>query len=152
MDRIASFCVNHDILTKGMYISRCDGDITTFDIRFCLPNSGSYLRYACIHSIEHLMATILRNGPMSDKVVYFGPMGCRTGFYLLLRNTLPQDALTLTQKALTAASEWDKPLPGTDKIECGNYLEHDVSAAKSACREMAELLSRLTGADMVYKI
>ena len=85
MKKIASFTVNHDILEKGIYISRIDGDIVTYDIRMKKPNSRDYLGNGELHTIEHLFATFARNSEISDSVIYVGPMGCRTGFYLLLR-------------------------------------------------------------------
>ena len=84
LKQIASFQVDHRKLTEGMYTSRVDGDVVTYDIRMVRPNCGAYLGYGAIHSFEHLFATYVRSGPQSDKVIYAGPMGCRTGFYLLL--------------------------------------------------------------------
>ena len=87
MKRIASFEVNHDKLKPGMYTSRIDGDITTYDIRMVKPNCGTYLPYPAIHSFEHLFATYVRSSELSDQVIYVGPMGCRTGFYFLVEFT-----------------------------------------------------------------
>jgi len=88
MERIASFCVDHNTLVPGMYLSRKDGDVLTWDIRMKTPNKGSYLSPACAHTIEHLFATYARNSAFQDSVIYVGPMGCRTGFYLLTDSTV----------------------------------------------------------------
>ena len=86
MDRIASFSVNHDKLEKGIYVSRIDGDVVSYDVRMKKPNGGDYLESPAMHTFEHLFATYARNSRFSDSVIYVGPMGCRTGFYLLLRD------------------------------------------------------------------
>ena len=88
MERIASFTVDHNVLAPGLYLSRRDGNVVTFDLRFKKPNTGDLLTNAEMHSVEHIIATLLRNSPQKDAVVYFGPMGCRTGFYLLLTGDL----------------------------------------------------------------
>ena len=86
MEKIASFCVDHDKLCPGIYVSRQDGDITTYDIRVCTPNHPPFMENAVMHTIEHLFATMARNSEYADQVIYFGPMGCRTGFYFLVRD------------------------------------------------------------------
>lgn len=91
MDKIASFTVDHNKLKKGMYISRIDGDIVTYDIRMKKPNAGDYLENKELHTIEHLFATFARNSAIKDSVIYVGPMGCRTGFYLLLRDNVGKE-------------------------------------------------------------
>lgn len=95
MERIASFQVNHDTLEPGVYVSRIDGDITTYDMRFIKPNTPPFLPNPVMHTIEHLFATYSRNSKYADKVIYFGPMGCRTGFYFLVRDMSQEDALEL---------------------------------------------------------
>ena len=92
MKKIASFTINHDTLEKGMYISRIDGDVVTYDIRMKKPNGGDYLQMSAAHTLEHLFATYARNSRQKDQVIYVGPMGCRTGFYLLLRVLFVQSA------------------------------------------------------------
>ena len=96
MERIASFCVDHTKLDRGMYLSRQDGDVLTWDIRMKKPNQGDYLSTAAAHTLEHLFATYARNSAFQDGVIYVGPMGCRTGFYLLTRGLTPAQALELT--------------------------------------------------------
>ena len=88
MKRIASFSVDHDAIVPGMYVSRIDGDAVTYDLRTRKPNCGDYMSNLTMHSVEHMLATLLRNSECGDEVIYFGPMGCRTGFYLILRDTV----------------------------------------------------------------
>ena len=95
MERIASFQVNHDTLEPGVYVSRIDGDITTYDMRFIKPNTPPFLPNPVMHTIEHLFATYSRNSKYADKVIYFGPMGCRTGFYFLVRECRRKMPLSL---------------------------------------------------------
>ncbi|HNX15011.1 MAG TPA: S-ribosylhomocysteine lyase [Oscillospiraceae bacterium] len=151
MEKIASFTVNHNHLTQGIYTSRKDGDIVTYDLRFRRPNREAVLSNAALHTIEHLMATVLRNGCLKDKVIYFGPMGCRTGFYLLLRGAKPADAIRVTVEALKSVSEWDGEIPGAAEAECGNYKEHDLIAAKKEAAAMADILKNWTENDLVYR-
>ena len=100
MKKIASFTVNHDKLKKGMYVSRIDGDVVTYDIRMKMPNAGDYLTNGAMHTFEHLFATYARNSAYSDAVIYVGPMGCRTGFYFLLRDSVSRmEALRLVQES-----------------------------------------------------
>ena len=113
MKTIKSFCVDHDVLKKGMYISRIDGDVVTYDLRMVVPNQGPYLENAGLHTFEHLLATYVRNSSWSDAIVYAGPMGCRTGFYLLTRDTMSHaEALRLVQEAMAFISAFDAPIPG----------------------------------------
>jgi len=151
MEKIASFTVNHNHLTQGMYTSRKDGDIVTYDLRFRRPNREAVLSNAALHTIEHLMATVLRNGELRDKVVYFGPMGCRTGFYLLLRDVKSTDAIHITVDALKTVSEWNGEIPGAGEAECGNYREHDLIAAKKEAAVMAGILKNWTEENLTYR-
>lgn len=152
MKRIASFSVNHNTLERGMYISRVDGDVVTYDIRMKKPNCGDYLKNGAIHTFEHLFATFVRNSDYSDDIIYFGPMGCRTGFYFLVRDTVPHgSAIELVKAALKFISEFDGEIPGSKKEECGNYLDHDLSGAKAEAAEMEQVLARWTEKDLSYK-
>ena len=100
MRRIASFSINHDLLKKGIYVSRIDGDVITYDIRMKEPNKGDYVSNPALHTFEHLFATYARNSKYADSVIYVGPMGCRTGFYLLLRDAVSgPEAIRLVQEA-----------------------------------------------------
>jgi LuxS protein involved in autoinducer AI2 synthesis len=151
MKKIASFTVNHDKLQRGMYISRIDGDVVTYDIRMKTPNSGDYLENAAMHTIEHLFATYARNCLAADHVIYVGPMGCRTGFYLLVRDKLSHAAaLELVCASMKFIADYDGEVPGTTSIECGNYLEHDLAAAKAEAKSIAEVLSAWDTGRMQY--
>lgn len=132
MKKIASFCVDHTKLIPGIYVSREDGDITTYDIRFCTPNQPPFLESPVMHTIEHLFATFARNSRDADQVIYFGPMGCRTGFYFLVRDMSREHALRLILSILKEISVYHGEIPGNSPEECGNYLEHDLCGAVSA--------------------
>ena len=151
MEKIASFCINHDILTKGMYVSRIDGDVVTYDVRMKVPNKNDFLENAAMHTLEHLMATYLRNTPMSKEIVYVGPMGCRTGFYVLMRSTTTQEqALRLVKQSFDFAAEFRGDIPGVSSRECGNYLEHDLEGARQIAYDMKDVLSKWSAEKMVY--
>ncbi len=152
MQRIRSFSINHDILKKGMYVSRVDGDVVTYDIRMKEPNKGDYLSNGAMHTIEHLFATYARNTKYSNNVVYVGPMGCRTGFYFLLRDTVSQEeALQIVRQAMDFIAGFEGDIPGTTSRECGNYLEHDLKGAKAVAQDMIEVLKAWRPEDMKYK-
>ena len=151
MKKIASFTINHNTLTKGMFISRIDGDIVTYDIRMKLPNGGDYLANPAIHTFEHLFATYVRNSAYDDSVIYVGPMGCRTGFYFLVRDTIShQQALDLVKESFAFIADYEGEIPGAKKRECGNYLEHDLAGAKAAAADMAKTLAGWTVDKMNY--
>lgn len=151
MKTIASFTVNHDILEKGLYISRVDGDVITYDLRMKKPNGGDYLTNGALHTLEHLLATFFRNSSRGDEVVYVGPMGCRTGFYLLLRDTVSaQEVIALTKEGLTFTRDFVGEIPGNQRWECGNYLEHDLPGAKAVAADMLEVLKNWNEEDMHY--
>ena len=152
MKKIASFTINHDTLEKGMYISRIDGDVVTYDIRMKKPNGGDYFAMAAAHTLEHLFATYARNSKYGDDIVYVGPMGCRTGFYLLTRDTLSHgEAIRLVQESMAFARDFEGEIPGSKKEECGNYLDHDLVGAKVLAKEMADVLQGWGVKDLTYK-
>ncbi len=152
MKKIASFQVNHDTLDKGMYISRIDGDVVTYDIRMKKPNGGDYLNMSAAHTVEHLFATYARNSRHGEQIIYVGPMGCRTGFYLLTRDTLSYgEAIALVKESMAFIRDFEGEIPGNKKEECGNYLDHDLSGAKKIGEEMATLLDSWTESDLTYK-
>ena len=130
MNRIDSFNIDHDHHPVGFYLSKQMGDIYTYDLRMKTPNGGDYLAVPALHSIEHLVATVIRNGREKDRVVYFGPMGCRTGCYLLLRGIEYDDARALLIETLRECLDFTE-VPGAKRQECGNYLEHDLEGAKA---------------------
>ncbi len=152
MKKIASFTVNHDLLDKGMYISRVDGDVVTYDIRMKKPNGGDYLSVSSAHTLEHLLATYMRNSVFSDSVIYVGPMGCRTGFYILLRDRLTaEETIALVQEAMAFARDFEGEIPGNTAKECGNYLDHDLVGAKNEATKMCRVLENWTKKDLEYK-
>ena len=140
MERIDSFNVDHTKLLRGMYISRIDGDIVSYDVRMVKPNCGTYISNPSLHTIEHLFATFARNGSLSDSVIYVGPMGCRTGFYLLMRGFDHEAAIKLTRDALEFISKFEGVIPGYSEIECGNWLEHDLESARKDVLPLLEAL------------
>lgn len=150
MEKIASFQVDHNVLMPGMYVSRVDDDVTTFDLRFVKPNTPPYLEMPAVHTLEHLFATFVRNSAHKDKIVYFGPMGCRTGFYFLTRDLSLADVLALTKEALAFIAAFDGAIPGVSAVECGNWLEHDLAGAKAYAAGMAAVLKDWSPARMTY--
>ncbi len=140
MNKIESFKVDHTKINKGMYISRIDDDIVTYDIRMVKPNTPPFLEHAGLHSFEHLFATFVRNSEYGKNVIYVGPMGCRTGFYLLVRGLLHENALRLTKEAMHYIANFKGTLPGNTAAECGNYLDHDVDKAKEYANDMFNVL------------
>ncbi len=146
MEKIKSFTVDHTKLERGIYISRINGDIITYDLRMRKPNSGALLNNAEIHSTEHILATLLRNGAIRDDVIYFGPMGCQTGFYLLVRDSVPPErVLGEVKKALADASEYSGEMPGASEKECGNYINLSVESAAAVCAEYLGALRSVNG-------
>ncbi len=150
MKRIASFEVDHNVLTEGVYLSRKDGDVTTWDIRFVKPNTPPFLEMPAVHTIEHLFATFVRNSAFSDQIIYFGPMGCRTGFYFLTRDMEDADVLLLIKETLAFIAAFEGDIPGVSAVECGNWKEHDLATAKRYAADMSQKLQDKTAADMRY--
>ena len=141
--RIASFSVNHDIIEVGIYVSRIDGDITTYDMRTRKPNMGDYMDNLTMHSVEHMFATYIRSSEIAERVIYFGPMGCQTGFYLLVRNADNREVVDVVKKTLTKIINHNGDMFGAAKKECGNYKNLDISAAKRECESyLRTLLAR----------
>ncbi len=157
METIASFTVDHLKLLPGVYVSRkdCTGTdiVTTFDIRMTRPNYEPVMNTAEIHAIEHLGATFLRNHPaMSEKTVYFGPMGCRTGFYLILAGDHDSvDIVPLLTEMFTYIRDFEGKVPGASPEECGNYLDLNLPMAKYvAGRFLTEVLEGISEERLVY--
>ena len=152
MEKIASFTVNHDRLEKGMYVSRKDGDVITYDIRMKKPNSGDYLGNGELHTFEHLFATYARNSEYGRQVIYVGPMGCRTGFYLLLRDAVSGlEAIRLVQEAFGFIRDFEGEIPGSRREECGNYREHDLAGARRTAEDMLTVLADWTAEKLTYE-
>ncbi len=146
--RIASFSVDHDYIDPGIYVSRIDGDITTYDMRTRKPNGGDYMDNVTMHSVEHMFATLIRNSKIGSDVIYFGPMGCRTGFYLLVRNAVDGCVLEAVTEVLRRISEDEREMYGATRVECGNYLELDLDKAKAECKRYHKIL---TGSVQTFK-
>ena len=152
MERIASFQVDHNKLNPGLYLSRRDGEVTTFDLRFKKPNTGDLLTNAELHSVEHIIATLLRNSRAKDAIIYFGPMGCQTGFYLLFdsRQLTDADAVELVKEIFASGAAYDGPMPGKSPVECGNYINLDVSLATSQCAYYSNVIKNWTAELLSY--
>ena len=141
--RIASFSINHDILLPGIYVSRRDGDVTTYDLRHRRPNTEDLIDNSTLHSLEHMFATYIRNGELRDNIVYYGPMGCQTGFYLLIRGSDNETVLSEVKKTCERILAHEGPVFGAASRECGNYRNLSLENAKrEAARYLAELNSR----------
>lgn len=151
MEKIASFCIDHDKLCPGIYVSRVDcGDIVTYDLRFKKPNNGDYLSPEAAHTIEHIFATHIRSSLLSDKTVYFGPMGCLTGFYLILKGASHAEAIAQIKETIRFTAEFEGEIPGAKKIECGNYQMQDLPAAKAEAEKYLAAIAEWQEKDLVY--
>ena len=153
MERIASFTVDHNKLIPGLYYSRRDGDVVTFDLRFKKPNTGDLLTNAQMHSVEHIIATALHSSVHKDAVIYFGPMGCQTGFYFLFDNRLLscEGAVELLKQVFSAAAAFEGEMPGKSAVECGNYANLDVETGRAVCRWYADLITDWTVEKLSYE-
>lgn len=151
MKRIASFCVDHTKLLPGIYVSRIDGDIITYDIRMKKPNTPPFLSNGALHTIEHLFATFARNSEYADRVIYFGPMGCRTGFYFLLRNVDRSEAVRLIIHLFRKIADYEGPIPGAAADECGNYREHDLAGAKQEAKAFLPVIQDWSESKLRYQ-
>lgn len=156
MEKITSFTIDHIKLQPGLYVSRKDqvGDqiVTTFDLRLTKPNGEPVMNTAEIHTMEHLAATYLRNEPTwKDRVLYFGPMGCRTGFYLLMKGDISsRDVLALVRSCFRFIGEYAGEVPGACAKDCGNYLDMNLPMANYWGRKYAALLENIGSDRLVY--
>ena len=156
MEKIASFQVDHTRLLPGMDLSRIDDDVATYDIRFIKPNTPPFMPVAAMHTIEHLFATYARSSTWGKGIVYVGPMGCRTGFYLLTRTgghpdaVPPADAVRLVQEAMAFIAAFDGDIPGATEPECGNYREHDLTGARALAARLRDTLAGWTAEKLAY--
>ena len=156
MDRIASFTINHLDLMPGLYVSRRDakGDCvtTTFDLRITAPNREPVVDTPALHTIEHLAATYLRNSEKKDDVIYFGPMGCRTGFYLVLAGDYEsKDIVDLMKEMFDFMRNFEGEVPGACAKDCGNYLDMNLNMAKYLCNKYyTEILENITDEHLIY--
>ena len=140
INRIASFSINHDKLLPGLYVSRIDGDVTTYDLRMRRPNTDDLISNSALHSLEHLFATYIRNGALSEQIIYFGPMGCQTGFYLLVRHADNEAVLREVRLTLMRILAHEGPVFGASSRECGNYRNLSAQAAKDEAQRYLEAL------------
>ena len=156
MEKIQSFTIDHIKLQPGLYVSRMDKvgaeTVTTFDLRLTSPNEEPVLNTAEVHTIEHLAATYLRNEPeWKDKVLYFGPMGCRTGFYLLLAGEYTsRDVLPLVQDCFRFVADFRGEVPGASAKDCGNYLDMNLPMANYWGKKYSRLLENIEQSRLVY--
>lgn len=157
MEKITSFTIDHIKLVPGIYVSRKDTVgkevITTFDLRLTNPNEEPVMNTAEIHTIEHLAATFLRNHPdFGSKTIYFGPMGCRTGFYLLLAGDYAsEDIVPLVTEMFSFISNFEGDVPGAIAKDCGNYLDMNLTMAKYVAKKyLTEVLGQITEQQLIY--
>jgi len=156
---VTSFGIDHDILLRGIYVSRIDavenGTLTTFDIRMKEPNRESVMDTSVMHTLEHLMAVYLRSHKdWSDKTIYIGPMGCRTGMYAIFKGELTsEDILPIMQETYKYITEYNGEIPATKSYMCGNYLDHNLGITKIECKKfLDEVLLNMKSDNMNYPI
>ncbi len=155
--KVASFTIDHDRLKRGIYVSRRDNVgnevVTTFDVRFKVPNTEPCMDTAAIHTLEHLMAVYLRGDERwADSIIYVGPMGCRTGMYIIFKGSLePEDVLEPIRSAVKFVMDFEGAVPAAASKECGNYLDHNLTYAKWECEKFYnEILKDIKKENMVY--
>lgn len=152
MNRIKSFEIDHNKLEPGFYISRVDGDVITYDLRTRKPNAGDYMDNPTMHSLEHMFATYIRNSVMSEDVVYFGPMGCQTGFYLLVRDARsPKEVFEMTKQVLRQTISHEGPVFGASAVECGHYENLSLDAAQTEAKTYLAVLEAQTNTEFTYR-
>ncbi len=149
--KIESFKIDHNKLNPGIYVSRTDGDIVTYDLRTRKPNMGDYMDHATMHSVEHMIATYIRSSSIGQDIIYFGPMGCQTGFYLLVRNGDNDEVLAVVKETLKKIISHEGEVFGASQIECGNYKNLDITLAKEECRKYLDILESYTP-DFKYEV
>lgn len=157
MDKIPSFMIDHNVLLRGIYVSRKDvigaETVTTFDVRMKEPNRVPVISSAAMHTIEHLGATFLRSSDKyKDELIYFGPMGCFTGIYILMKNDLEsKDIVEMVTEMFEFISTYDGEIPGNQAIDCGNYLDHNLEMAKYESKiYLEEVLKNLKEENLIY--
>ena len=151
MKTIPSFQIDHNKLTKGIYISRIDDDITTYDIRMREPNREPVMSNAAMHTIEHLFATYVRNTEFGDNIIYFGPMGCRTGFYFLTRSLSDGYSINLIKEAFQFIADYWGVIPGATMKECGNCTDHNLALAKEEAKAFLEIIKDWKTEDLIQR-
>lgn len=143
IQRITSFNVDHNTLNPGFYVSRRDGDITTYDLRTRKPNCDEYMDNVTMHTVEHMFATYIRNSEISENIIYFGPMGCQTGFYLLVRGLEDGIVFETVKEVLKKIISHNGEVFGKSAVECGNYRSLELSSAKTECEKYLEVLKEV---------
>ncbi len=150
MEKITSFTIDHNILRPGLYLSRRDRNTITYDLRTTVPNEY-FMDGAAMHTVEHLAATFLRNSKIKDSIVYFGPMGCKTGFYLVIFDDVTPDTLLCElNSAFKFMAEFEGEIPGSAKEECGNYKYHDLEKAKKIAADYLAVLGNVDSGKLEY--
>ena len=150
MKKITNFTVDHDYIVPGVYISRIDGDITTYDLRTRRPNCGDLMDHSTMHTAEHMLATYIRNSRLADSIIYFGPMGCQTGFYLLVRNADPERTVKALKTALAQVTAHTGEVFGNSQVECGNFRTLSLKAAQDECASYLKVLEDWTVDKLAY--
>lgn len=150
MQKIASFQVDHTKLKPGMYTSRIDGDCVTYDLRMKTPNAGDYFDTGSGHTFEHLFATYVRSTEFSGNIIYAGPMGCRTGFYFIVRDLSQADSIALVQKMCNYIINFEGEIPGAKEAECGNFRDQNLDGAKKLASDYAEVIKNWTPEQLKY--
>ena len=140
MERISSFCADHTKIVPGIYKARIDKDITTYDMRTRKPNNGDYMDNVTMHTFEHMFATYVRNSKIKDKVIYFGPMGCQTGFYLLIRDADDTETVDIIKDILRKIIAHEGEVFGASEIECGNYRSLELEKAKIEAKKYLDVV------------
>ena len=151
MDKIQSFTVNHLVLEPGLYISRQDGDVTTYDLRTKKPNTNDLMDHETMHTCEHMLATYIRNSSLGGDIIYFGPMGCQTGFYLLVRNADHKKVIETLKDCLKKVCEHTGDVFGNSEIECGNCRSLKLEKAKAQCSEYLKVMENVSEDTLFYK-
>ena len=150
MQRIPSFSIDHTRLLRGVYLSRQDDDVITWDVRMKEPNHGDYMSTAVMHTIEHLFATYARNSQYKDGIIYIGPMGCRTGCYFLTRGLTNAQVYDCILKSFEFMATYQGDIPGAREEECGNYRDHDLAGCNKEAAEYVEVLKTVDPENMKY--
>ena len=151
MKKITSFTVDHTKFAEGIYISRIDDDITTYDLRMRKPNGGDYISASAMHTMEHMFATFIRNSSIADDVIYFGPMGCQTGFYLLVRNADNMRVFSEIKTVLKNIVEYNGEVFGNSEIECGNYKTLNLELAHYEAERYLKVLDGIVTPSFSYE-
>ena len=150
MKKTPGFEIDFEVLKKGIYLSRIDGDITTYDIRMKEPNRGDYLTNSALHTIEHIVKTYIRENQFADNILCFAPMGSRTGFYLLTRSLTDNYSIQFIKDAFRYVADFWGKIPNASHKECANCLEHNLPQAKEEAKKFLEVISDWSKEDLVY--